>query len=81
MQFAPFPYNSRKIYAHMYVDDRGYGWVEGECAMIDVLHNILISLIGICVQDADAICAKINRGEDVSYESARISKYLDSYWV
>lgn len=24
VQFAPYPYNGRKIYAHMYVDDRNY---------------------------------------------------------
>ena len=24
VQFAPYPYNGRKVYAHMYVDDRNY---------------------------------------------------------
>lgn len=26
IQFAPYHYNGRKVYAHMYVDDRAYGW-------------------------------------------------------
>lgn len=26
IQFAPYAYNGRKVYAHMYVDDRGFGW-------------------------------------------------------
>lgn len=26
IQFAPYAYNGRKVYAHMYVDDRAYGW-------------------------------------------------------
>lgn len=26
IQFAPYAYDGRKIYAHMYVDDRSYGW-------------------------------------------------------
>lgn len=26
IQFAPYAYNGRKVYAHMYVDDRAFGW-------------------------------------------------------
>lgn len=26
IQFAPYHYNGRKVYAHMYVDDRAFGW-------------------------------------------------------
>lgn len=26
IQFAPYAYNGRKVYAHMYIDDRAYGW-------------------------------------------------------
>ena len=26
VQFAPYHYNGRKVYAHLYVDDRAFGW-------------------------------------------------------
>ena len=81
IQFAPFPYNSRKIYAHMYVDDRGYGWIESGCALLYVLNDIIVGLCGICKQDANNICAKICRGEDVSLEAELIAKHLKNYWV
>lgn len=38
IQFAPYHYNGRKIYAHMYVDDRSYGWDDDD-------HDIFLSVL------------------------------------
>lgn len=46
IEFAPFPYESRKIYAHMYVDDRGFGWRNTEGIMVDVMHDFLTNIMG-----------------------------------
>ena len=50
IQFAPFAYNGRKVYAHMYVDDRAFGW-EGyedgnDDIMLDVLEDFLHTVCG-----------------------------------
>lgn len=81
IQFAPFPYNSRKIYAHRYIDDRGYGWVEGEAVMISVLYDILTSLLSICPDLADSICSKIYKGEDVSVYVKPIADHIKNFWI
>lgn len=45
VQFAPYVYNGRKVYAHMYVDDRAFGWYGTEDGddniMLDVLEEFL----------------------------------------
>lgn len=81
VQFAPFYYNSRKIYAHLYVDDRGYGWVESPRAMIYVLRDILTDLLGLSTQIADDICGRISRGEDTTHDAEVIREYLKESWV
>jgi hypothetical protein len=49
IQFAPYAYNGRKVYAHMYVDDRGYGWNGAGNGDDSVFLNILESfLIRVC---------------------------------
>lgn len=45
VQFAPYSYNGRKIYAHLYVDDRGYGWKESSTIMIDIFSYFLIHIL------------------------------------
>lgn len=80
VQFAPFSYNSRKIYAHMYVDDRGFGWIESACSMIYVLHDVLTKVVGVDNGIADKICGKIARGEGTSFDEQVISGYIDREW-
>jgi hypothetical protein len=49
IQFAPYHYNGRKVYAHMYVDDRAYGWTGAEDGNDNIFFNILESfLIQVC---------------------------------
>lgn len=53
VQFAPYEYNGRKVYAHLYVDDRAYGFEEmyweecGTLLMLHVLDYILTHVIAI----------------------------------
>ena len=47
VQFAPYCYNGRKVYAHLYVDDRAFGWKEHDDVMLDVLNYIMCYIIGI----------------------------------
>lgn len=81
VQFAPFRYNSRKVYAHMYVDDRGYGWIESPCAMIYVLRDILTDLLCVDSDLADMICSMISRGECTKYVAHEIGKHIEDFWV
>ena len=41
IQFAPFAYNGRKVYAHMYVDDRSFGWYGSQNGCDDIFLSIL----------------------------------------
>lgn len=47
IQFAPYAYNGRKVYAHMYIDDRAFGWYENRNVMLMVLKYILVGMLGI----------------------------------
>lgn len=38
--YAPYVYNPRKIFAHLYVDDRGYGW-HGNSSTVCILRYFL----------------------------------------
>lgn len=81
IQFAPFPYNSRKIYAHMYVDDRGYGWNESHDILVKVLNSILVNICGIDKDYAHDICIKIHEGKPTDIDAKNIAEYLKDYWV
>lgn len=41
IQFAPYAYNGRKVYAHMYVDDRAFGWHGEEDGHDDIFLSVL----------------------------------------
>lgn len=46
-RFAPFKYYGRKLYAHMFIDDRGYGFnCDDEYIMLNVLRDFLINIVG-----------------------------------
>lgn len=45
-EFAPFKYYGRKMYAHMFVDDRSYGFSMHDCQiMAKVLESFLINIV------------------------------------
>lgn len=46
-EFAPFKYYGRKLYAHMFVDDRAYGFnYNDKYIMLKVLYEFLINIVG-----------------------------------
>ena len=82
VQFAPFAYNSRKIYAHMYVDDRGYGWTESEMVMIYLLDDILERMLEIDEEHAGKITAAIANGKEIEEEEIEYYKnYIREFWI
>ena len=56
IQFAPYAYNGRKVYAHMYVDDRAYGWDGADdgddSVFLSVLEIFLQKVCGFSKQSA-----------------------------
>lgn len=65
VQFAPYHYNGRKVYAHLYVDDRAFGWEERESIMLDVLVCVLTNVIGIKIEYATHIANDLRNGNVV----------------
>lgn len=81
IKYSPWHYESRKIYAHMYVDDRSYGWIESNLCLMYVLGDILTRFCGCDNSDVAAITSRITKGEDVSEYAAAIKRYLTEHWV
>lgn len=55
IQFAPFDYDARKIYAHMYVDDSAFGWVDSDEIMLHVFYAAARKLFGFSEEKATNI--------------------------
>ena len=68
IQFAPFAYNGRKVYAHLYIDDRAFGWYEHDNIMIDVLKHVLTDIIGVNEYVAIEVCDDIFHGREVKFK-------------
>lgn len=81
IQFCPFKYNARKVYAHMYVDDKAYGWHESACAIIYPLHDFLVDVCGLPSADVNEVCAAITRGDSVEKYVAPFADHIRGYWV
>lgn len=68
IQFAPYAYNGRKVYAHMYVDDRAFGWYGNEDGndhiMLDVLEEFLHGVCGFSKALAKNARCKAKWGEE-----------------
>lgn len=78
IQFAPYHYNGRKIYAHMYVDDRAYGWQGSDngkdCMFLLVLESFLRRVCGFSKQSAEfavICCQQDNDPEDWMIEGVK----------
>lgn len=46
IEYAPFMYEARKVYAHMYVDDRGFGWYESDDILLNVMAEFMYKYLG-----------------------------------
>lgn len=60
IQFAPWEhYNARKIFAHMYVDDKGFGWHDSTTIMLDVFSHFTSKHLGMTHEQIQNEIAKI----------------------
>ncbi len=80
IEHSPWCYESRKIYAHMYVDDKAYGWIESAGCLMYVLGDILTKFCGCGTDAVSQITGHIARGEDVSNYARAIKQYLTDNW-
>ena len=90
IQFASFHYNSRKIYAHMYIDDRAFGWNlfgNSKYTLIYALATILEDILGISGETVDTICGAIvnangNANDYILYNDLThaLRDYIEEYW-
>lgn len=82
-EFAPYTYNPRKIYAHMYVDDRGYGWDgDDEDVLLNILREFLVRVCGFSHSSAGfttACCCYNQDPEDWMIEGVKNFKIDRSY--
>lgn len=68
-EFAPFKYYGRKLYAHMFVDDRGYGFsCHDSHIMAKVLESFLVNIVGCSYYTSVNIVHSVCRGEQPSSE-------------
>lgn len=79
-KFAPYKYYGRKLYAHMFVDDRGFGWHETNVIMLSMLYDFLSHIVGSCHNSAKNICDSIFLGEQPSEEDIDHVKNLIKEW-
>lgn len=71
IEYAPFYYEARKIYAHMYVDDRAYGWKDSYTIIIDVLDKFMESVMEIDKKYRHIIINKIYNGEELDIDGLK----------
>ena len=84
IQFAPFHYNGRKVYAHMYVDDRGFGWNGSDDGkdpvFILVLEQFLRKVCGFSKQSAEFARMCCEQGhEPEQWMIDGVSRWKDKY--
>lgn len=82
VQYAPWYVNSRKVYAHMYVDDRAFGWEERDDIMIRVLEYAAYNILGVPdrIWFFSRICTPILRGEEIAEDDTERFRKFISKW-
>jgi hypothetical protein len=80
-EFAPFKYYGRKLYAHMFVDDRGFGFdCNDKFVMIKVLRDFLIDIVGCHKIIVGDIIIRILCGKEPHYEDIEYVKECIRQW-
>ena len=80
-EFAPFKYYGRKMYAHMFVDDRAYGFSQyDDHIMSKVLTRFLIDIVGCDPHISSVIANNLCRGEQPSSEDVEHVKDRIRNW-
>lgn len=79
-EFASYKYYGRKLYAHMFVDDRGFGWNEDKDVMINVLGAFISNILG-CPDDVvRGICNDIAANRVVNMVDMQYVKDAIANW-
>lgn len=84
VQYAPYHYNGRKIYAHMYIDDRGFGWHESPTIMLEVLYQFLVEVCSFPPNKASECVDCVHHLEEVQdwmIEGVKHWKDGDTLWL
>lgn len=64
-EFAPFKYYGRKMYAHMFVDDRSYGFnCHDQQIMLKVLETFLVNIVGCNIYNTIRIITCLHNGTE-----------------
>lgn len=80
IQFAPYYYNGRKIYAHLYVDDRAFGWRDTDDVMIKVLQKVG-DILGVPNEFREEVCQAIYSGTKFLHQDIidKYRKYVEEW--
>lgn len=80
-EFAPFRYHGRKLYAHMFVDDRSFGFnYDDKHIMIRVLHDFLENIVGCDINIVHHICYMIFVGNEPDEDHVQHIKSKITNW-
>lgn len=80
VQFAPYKYNSRKVYAHMYVDDRAYGWQDHEFVLLHVLEDFLSNILDVGYFTCTNIYVALTNGKEVPEDDINTVRAIVNDW-
>lgn len=76
-KWAPFKYRAQKIFAHMYVDDRAFGWYDDDDILLEVLRSFLVKVCGVDEELASQAVADITIFKEVNKDVKRkISEHI-----
>ena len=80
-EFAPYKYYGRKIYAHMFVDDRGFGFnCDDNIIMLKVLREFLEQIVGCERVIVNDINRHILHGIEPNHEDVEYVKSIIRKW-
>lgn len=77
IEYAPWAFESRKIYAHMYVDDRAFGWNNNDDTIIlRVLFSFMTTVMRIPEMTSISVIQHIAMGWEVDLDA--VKQYINS---
>jgi hypothetical protein len=80
-EFAPYKYYGRKLYAHMFVDDRGFGFdCDDHLIMLKVLHSFLRDIVGCELVIVKDIVTSILQNKEPNQEDIEYVKECIRQW-
>lgn len=79
-KFAPYKYYGRKLYAHMFVDDRGFGWEDKPAIMLNVLDEFLTEILGVPKSVTIRIVLSVAVGDSIDDKDMQFINNAISNW-